>query len=210
MTHRYTVNFFGEGGTMTISQRLASGLALAALFTVPAAAQDAHNLIFMARGGGFTALEDFSSSLDTKTGYTVGGSVGVQLSKYLVIRGDFDYARDELQVNDVDTDRKMNRYFYGATLQLQYPTSTGFTPYLLAGGGGVTLDQPNGESKTRGQGTFGLGLAYDFPNSPFGLFVEGRTYIYKASGINDGFLTNVDKTQYDLAWTGGLSWTLPF
>ncbi len=190
--------------------RVLLGLGFVAFAAAPAMAQSNRNWIFMARGGGFTALEDFrenAPTIETKTGFTVGAGVGYQLSKNLVVRVDGDYARDELELNGVDTGDKMNRYFYGAALQLQLPLN-GWTPYVLGGGGGVTLDQPGGESKTRGQGTFGAGVKIDLGDSPWGIIVEGRGYVYKASGLSDGPLAGVSKTQFDLGWTAGLSFSL--
>ncbi len=190
--------------------RILLGLGLVAFAAAPATAQSDRNWIFMARGGGFTALEDFrenAPTIETKTGFTVGAGVGYQLSKNFVVRVDGDYARDELEVNGVDTGDKMNRYFYGAALQLQLPLN-GWTPYVLGGGGGVTLDQPGGESKTKGQGTFGAGVKLDLGDSPWGVFVEGRGYVYKAKSFSDGPLAGVNKTQFDLGWTAGLSFSL--
>ena len=101
---------------------------------------------------------------------------------------------------------RTNRFFYDAALQLQYPTSSGFEPYVFAGGGAVTVHQvgTSGQDKTRGAGTFGLGLNYLIPNSRFGVFAEGKSWLYKFSKMSGPF-AGFDKTQLELAWSGGVS-----
>ncbi len=185
------------------------GLGLATMVSTPALAQSQDRIILMARGGGFSALNDLNDGnpvSDTKTGYTLGGTVGYRASRYLVFRADGDYARDEVRNGGVDSNNKLNRYFYGGAVQLQYPIGN-VTPYVLAGGGGVTIDQPNGSTKTKGQGTFGTGIQLNFPRSNFGVFLEGRGYVYKINGFN-GTLSGFDKTQFDFGWTGGISLAL--
>lgn len=193
--------------------RFLGGSALAILLATPVAAQQrsGHAVILSGRGGGYNALTNFNSSgtADTKTGYNVGGGVGVQVHKYVVLRGDFTYARDEFRNNGVDTGIHLNRYFYGGEVQLQYPFDGGFTPYLLAGGGAATIDQEDGPSKTKGQGTFGVGFSYTIPRSNWALFAEGLGYLYEVKGFR-GILAGFDKTQFDVAWTGGVSYRFPF
>jgi len=63
--------------------------------------------------------------------------------------------------------------------------------------------------KTKGAGTFGLGFNYRIPNSPFGLFAEGKSWVYKLNDMG-GALTGIDKTEFDVAWSGGVSYKLPF
>jgi hypothetical protein len=55
----------------------------------------------------------------------------------------------------------------------------------------------------RGGGFNGL------PNSPLGLFVESKSWVYKLNGMS-GALAGIDKTQFDVAWSGGASYKLPF
>lgn len=90
----------------------------------------------------------------------------------------------------------------------------GFTPYVFAGAGGVTLkekDSPTGANldKTKGAGVGGIGLSYRIPRSNWSLLAEGTSYLYKASDLS-GTLAGVDKTQFDVAWSGGVSYSLPF
>jgi len=190
-----------------VARSVVSALTLA-LAAVPLAAQD-RGVVFFARGGGFNGLStlDDPGTRDFKrVGYNVGGGVGVQLQRYVTLRGDFNFNRNEMRLNDLRTGTKVNRLFYDAALQLQYPTASGFEPYVFAGGGAVTIDESGvSATETKGAGTFGLGFNYRFPNSPFGLFVEGKSWVYNTSGLR-GSLAGFDKTQYELAWSGGLSY----
>lgn len=188
-------------------------VALALALAAPVTAQD-RAVVFFARGGGFNGLSDLDDAGTTdfkKVGFNVGGGVGVQVHRNVVLRGDLTFARNELRTNELATGNKLNRYFYDAAIQLQYPTASGLQPYVFAGGGAVTLDPAgfSGDSKTKLAGTFGLGLNYQIPNTQFGLFAEGKSWLYKLDGMS-GPLAGVDKTQYDIAWTGGLSYKLPF
>jgi len=204
---------------MSITQRLGGALFALALAT-PVVAQNRdvvpnRAVFFSARGGGFNGLSDLTDAGPTadfkKVGFNVGAGVGVQFHRYLSVRGDLTFARNELRTDQVATGLKLNRYFYDAALQLQYPTASGLEPYIFAGGGGVTLDEVNSStpSKTKPAGTFGLGFNYRIPNSPLGLFVEGKSWLYKLDGMG-GALSGIDKTQFDVAWTGGASYQLPF
>lgn len=198
---------------MSIIGRLAGALILGLALTAPAAAQDRAVFLF-ARGGGYNGLSnltDAGTSDFKKVGFDVGGGVGVQLHRNVSVRGDLTFARNELRDNQVATGTKLNRFFYDAALQLQYPTASGLEPYLFAGGGAVTLHEvgTSGQNKTKAAGTFGLGFNYRIPNTQFGLFAEGKSWLYKLSGLQ-GTLAGVDKTQYDIAWNGGVSYKLPF
>jgi outer membrane protein with beta-barrel domain len=198
---------------MSNTRRLTGALVLALALAAPAAAQDRAVFLF-ARGGGYNGLsnlDDAGTSDFKKVGFNVGGGVGVQLHRYVSVRGDLTFARNELRDNQLTTGTKLNRFFYDAALQLQYPTASGLEPYLFAGGGAVTLHEvgTSGQNKTKAAGTFGLGFNYRIPNSQFGVFAEGKSWLYKLNGMQ-GALAGIDKTQYDIAWSGGVSYKLPF
>jgi outer membrane protein with beta-barrel domain len=199
--------------TMSSTRRLFGALVFALAAATPVVAQDRAVFLF-ARGGGYNGLSnltDAGTSDFKKVGFDVGGGVGVQLHRNVSVRGDLTFARNELRDNQVATGTKLNRFFYDAALQLQYPTASGLEPYLFAGGGAVTLHEvgTSGQNKTKAAGTFGLGFNYRIPNTQLGLFAEGKSWLYKLSGMQ-GTLAGVNKTQYDIAWNGGLSYKLPF
>jgi hypothetical protein len=166
-------------------------------------------LLFFANGGGNSALTNLNDAgtASLNTGWTAGGGLGVQLNRFAALRGTFDFARTEGEGSALGTlnGQRLNRYFYGGDLQLRYPTSSGFAPYLLLGAGAVTIDSKDDgafESFTKFAGKGGLGVEYQLRNN-VGLFAQGATYVYDYD--RGGF----DKTQWDLLWTAGLSYRLP-
>lgn len=187
---------------------LALGLALAQ----PIRAQE-NGVGISIRGGGFNALTSLNepATADFKqAGYNVGGTVGVDLHKYVGVRGDFTFARNELQQNDIDTGLELGRFFYDAAVQLQYPTASGWKPYVYAGAGAVTLHEVGSDDgdKTKAAGTVGLGVNYTIPGSNVGLIVEGKGWLYELSELNGG-LASFDRTQFDVTWSAGFSYRIP-
>jgi outer membrane protein with beta-barrel domain len=197
---------------MSHARTVLGALVIAAASGAPLAAQN-HAVTLFARGGGYnglTNLNDAGTADFKKTGYNLGGGAAVQLQKYLSLRGDFTYGRNELRTNSTPTGVKANRYLYDAAVQVQYPTAGGFEPYAFGGGGAVTVHQvgTSGQNKTKGAGTFGLGLNYRIPGTQFGVFAEGKSWLYKLDSMS-GALAGFNKTQLDVAWSGGLSYRFP-
>jgi opacity protein-like surface antigen len=157
-------------------------------------------------GGGASPLTNLNETgtADLKTGWALGGGAGVQLNQYFAIRGVFDFARNKGSAGSTAyAGQRFNHYFYGADVQLRYPTAGGFAPYILAGAGAVTIDNkddPTFDKFTKFAGKAGLGVEYVFPGNGLGAFAQGASYIYKYD--RGGF----DKTQADVLWTGGLSY----
>lgn len=197
---------------MRLFGALMLGLAVTSLAVRPASAQE-KAVHFAVRGGGFNGLSslDESGTADFKqAGYDLGAGVGVDLHRYVALRGDFTFARNELQLNDAGSGSDLNRFFYDAAVQLQYPTASGWTPYLFVGGGAVTLHPvatENGD-KTKGAGTGGIGVRYTIPGSNFGFSVEGKGWVYKLSDLS-GDLSGFDRTQVDVVWNAGITYRLP-
>lgn len=198
---------------MSFTRSILGAVAVTLALAGPAAAQDRAIRVF-ARSGGFNALtnlNDAGTADFNKVGFNVGGGVGVQVHRFVTLRGDFTYAQNELRANGVETGDKLNRFLYDAAVQLQYPTAIGLEPYLFAGGGAVTVHElgTSGQDKTKGTGTFGLGLNYTIPQTGLGLFVEGKGWLYEVSNLN-GFLSSYDKLQVEIGWSGGLSYRFAF
>src|SRR6266545_4471322 len=173
---------------MSYARTVLGALVIAAAGGAPLAAQNNAVTLF-ARGGGYnglTNLNDAGTADFKKTGYNLGGGVDVQLEKHVSLRGDFTYGRNELRTNSTPSGVKANRYLYDAAVQVQVPTSGGFEPYAFAGGGAVTVHQvgTSGQNKTKGAGTFGLGLNYRIPGTQFGIFAEGKSWLYKVDGMS--------------------------
>ncbi len=166
-------------------------------------------LVYFAAGGGNSSLADLNDAgtASFNTGWSAGGGVGLQVNRFIALRGTFDFARTEGEGAGAGelAGQRLNRYFYGGDVQLRYPTASGFAPYLLLGAGAVTIDGKDDgafESLTRLAGKGGLGVEYLLRNN-VGLFAQGATYVYEYD--RGGF----EKTQWDLLWTAGLSYRLP-
>lgn len=194
----------------TLAGLLAVVLPSLALAQAPSvAATTGSSVVVFANGGGNSPLTNLNDvgSADFKTGWALGGGLGVQVNPYVAVRGVFDFARDKGSAGSVAfAGQRFNHYFYGGDLQLRYPTAGGFAPYLLAGAGAVTIDNKddaNFDKVTKFAGKGGLGVEYVFPRNGFGIFAQGASYIYKFD--RGGF----DKTQFDVLWTAGLSYRFP-
>jgi hypothetical protein len=169
------------------------------------------NIIFFANGGGASPVTDLNDAgtASLKTGWTAGGGVGVQINPYVALRGTFDFTRTEGEGTAAGPlgSANLSHYFYGGDVQLRYPTTSGFAPYVLLGAGAVTIDNADNaafESFTKFAGKGGLGVEYTFAQNNVGLFAQATSYLYDYD--RNGF----DKTQADLLWTAGLSYRLPF
>jgi opacity protein-like surface antigen len=195
--------------------KMAAVLVFSVLVPGISAAQDSDQafgqpaIVFFANGGGNSSLTDLddAGTASLETGWTGGGGVGVQLNRFLAVRGTFDYARSDGQGTTAIDGQALDRYFYGADVQLRYPTASGFAPYLLLGAGAVTIDNPDNvvfDRFTKFAGKGGLGVEYLLPRSNLGLFAQASSYVYDFD--QNGF----DKTQVDVLWTAGLSYRLSY
>jgi opacity protein-like surface antigen len=190
-----------------------AAFALSLLVPSLASAQTSQSLdrptfLAFANGGGNSSLTDLNDagSASLKTGWTAGGGLGVQLNRFVALRGTFDFARADGDNATAFAGQTLNHYFYGGDVQLRYPTASGLAPYVVAGAGAVTIDNPDNaafQRFTKFAGKGGVGVEYTLPRSDLGLFAQANSYIYKFD--RNGF----DKTQVDLLWTGGLSYRLP-
>jgi hypothetical protein len=171
----------------------------------PRSADQGPGLLVFANGGGYSPLTNLNSSgtASLNTGWSLGGGAGIQVNRFVAVRGVFDYARDKGDAGSAAfAGERIPHYFYGGDIQLRYPMPSGFAPYLLAGAGAITIDGrsiPTLGRFTRFAGKAGVGVEYSMP-SGVGLFVQGASYIYKFD--RGGF----NKTQADVLWNVGLSY----
>jgi opacity protein-like surface antigen len=192
----------------TLTVAAVATLALA----VPAYAQSSQTtpgVVISAQGGGLTSVVDLNDAktADFKTGFNVGGSLGYEFNPNVSLRGTYTFGRADSRGTALPAvivaGTKTNRHYYGAELKLSAPLTGGFTPYLLAGGGAVTIKPdttPSQDSFTKPAGKAGVGISLDVPSSSVSVFVEGTGWFYKFEQY--GF----DKSQFDLVWSAGLSY----
>ncbi|MEX2281863.1 MAG: outer membrane beta-barrel protein [Gemmatimonadota bacterium] len=197
---------------MSVGRGVLGALVLGLAMVQPAVAQE-KTFGVAVRGGGFngvTELNEAGNADFNKTGYNVGGGLSVDLHKYIGLRGDFTFARNELQQNGLATSQDLNRFFYDGAVQFQYDAN-GLKPYLFVGAGAVTL-HPVGTTdsdQTKFAGTGGIGAEYAIAGTGLGLVLEGKGWVYNLSEL-PGTLAPFDKTQFDVTWSAGLSYRLPF
>ena len=163
-------------------------------------------------GGGYSAVHNvFNLNTGTiddfKTGFDVGGGVGLQIHQYLEVRATLTGAQSHLRVNGAETGRYLNRYYVGADLKGQYPLPSDVTPYGLAGAGVVILHEKGttGGNKAQGFGHLGLGVAYPI-RGQLSVFVQGDGFFYSLSGLSGGALSVYSSAQRDIAWSAGVSY----
>jgi hypothetical protein len=173
-------------------------------------ATDRPSIVLFANAGGNSALTnlDDAGTSSLKTGWTAGGGIGLQVNPYVAVRGTFDFAQAKGEgAANAFAQQRFNHYFYGGDVQLRYPTVSGFAPYLLLGAGAVTIDNidaPAFNRFTKFAGKGGIGVEYVPPQTDFGFFAQGASYVYKYD--RNGF----NKTQADVLWTAGLSYRLAY
>ena len=173
--------------------------------TAPLVAQRAVTL--SAQGGGYSSTSNLNDAgADFDTGFSLGGGVGVVLTKNIALRANFTWAQSNFDGPSTMSlsGSDINRFYYGGDIQLRVPVGR-FSPYVFGGAGGVTLDETGAgtlDGFTKVAGRFGLGVSYEIPGTKFGVFSEGTGWVYDfdRSGLND--------TQFDIGWTGGLSYRL--
>lgn len=198
---------------MSWHRRTLGALALALVVIQPVSAQD-KAVGLAVRGGGFNALTNLNEAgtADFKrVGFNLGGSLAVDLHENVALRGNFTFARNELQLNDLATGSELDRLFYDAGIQLQYPMENGWMPYAFVGAGAVTLHPvaSEGLDETKPAGTMGLGLDYRVPGTNLGINAEGKGWLYELSDLT-GTLSSYDRTQLEITWSAGLSYRIPF
>jgi hypothetical protein len=185
-----------------------SMLALAglALLATPAIGQD-RAVVVQVLGGGYSHAANLNTSgpaAHFKTGFDLGGALGVQFDKYVAIHGDFTFAQTKALGNVSFVNAKVNRYFVGAHAELRYPGAV--APFVFGGAGAVVVDQqgPNAREGfkhfTRAAGMFGGGLSFDVPNSPLEILAEGKVLTYKWAAAP------FSRTQWDISYSVGFAY----
>jgi hypothetical protein len=197
---------------MSVQRWVVGVLVFGSLLTQEVSAQD-KAVSFQVRGGSFhgiSHLNDAHTADLQKRGFNAGAGLNVELTRYFALRGDVNLARNELELNNVETGRDLSRLFYDASLQFQYPITENFKPYIFVGAGAVTL-HPTGTDdgdKTTFAGTGGLGITYTIPGTGLGIGVEGKSWLYQFKDVGGQFAA-YDKLQFDATWGATLSYRIP-
>jgi opacity protein-like surface antigen len=174
-----------------------------------AAQENGPAVVFQAFGGGAGHLRDLNSSgsaADFKLGFTLGIAIGLQANDHVALHGDFTYTRNVARGASSFAGAKIDRLYYGAHVELSYPTEGGFAPFVFGGGGAVEVQEAASVttlvSFTKPAVMFGAGLRYQIPGVPVELLAEGKSLIYRWEG--GGF----SRTQWDLSYAVGLAYRM--
>ena len=182
-----------------------------AVCAAPLAAQ--RGIIVRAMGGGYSHTMNLNSGTPYahfKVGFNLGTGLGVQLNKYLAIQGDFTFGQ-AIGQGEVDfIGDRVNRYYLTGRVDLRYPLSDRFVPYVFGGAGRVWVDQAGHENNENFQhfnrfaGIFGAGLSFQIPNTNFALLAEGKGHAYK--WVAEPF----NRNQLDITYSMGVSYRFGF
>ncbi len=183
---------------MNCSYRIKAGLALLALAALstpvsPLAAQTSESGVAISGFGGITTDPGgFDVFRDTEFGaaYHVGGSLTFRLGRNAGVRGDIAKAWSSGEETTVLAGEAVNfnRVYYGVGVELRFPLES-VTPYLLVGGGMVSVDRTapsRNYSFSEVAGRIGAGLAYRFPGSSIEAFLEGSGWSYERASTGEG------------------------
>lgn len=176
------------------------------LAVAPLAAQQ-RTVIVTVYGGGADHLADLEPSPSAwfMPGYSVGASLGVQLTPRLAVHGDFTYTRNPVERSSPSVsfnDEDVNRFIYGVHAEYRYPLGR-WSPYVFAGAGAVTIDQLGLDSfspTTRPALMYGGGLFFALPRTRLELVgeVKGLTYNWNMAGYH--------RNMVDVTYAAGLSY----
>lgn len=192
---------------MSSVSRLAAVAAALVLATTPLASQE-RALILSMYGGGADHLADLQPNPPAwfMPGYTVGASVGVQLSRTFAVHGDFAYTRNPVEGSGPLAGRDVNRFFYGVHAEYRFPLAGRLAPFLFAGAGGVSIDQLGLDTfspATRPALMYGGGVFYSVPRTRLEAFgeIRGLTYNWNMAGYH--------RNMVDVTFTAGVSYQIP-
>jgi hypothetical protein len=151
--------------------------------------------------GGF----DVFRTVDYAPGKLVGGGLTIGLFPGVSIRADVSLALSSGQQTGVIAESvKLNRSYYGASLELRLPRESGLSPYIFGGGGFIKLRRSAPSYNfdlTESGALLGGGIAWRFRESPVSAFVQVMEWIYPR--------TSAGGTQYDTSFGAGLSYRIP-
>lgn len=157
-------------------------------------------------GGGYTPASTLMPGVEFENSGTVGGTLTLWLHPLLGVRGNVLYARTNVSLGGPASlaGEDPNVWAYSGDLLLRHPKPIGtghgmWFPYLVGGLGGKTYDFDQQRRETDLAGNYGAGV--EFRNGRWGVQAEVRDIVSNFDRLG------VDKTQHDVVWTAGLTWT---
>lgn len=185
---------------------LAAGLlllGLAAGTARPLSAQE-QALVVSIHGGRQSPLVNLNDvGDDLVSGFSFGGGLALQVNPNVAIRTLATYHRTRYRgTTTAPPDSGVAQYVLGADVQVGWPATSPFVPYIYFGGGAVVsaFDDPAQSTSTRPAGRFGVGLNRVGGLGAWSLEVGGLLYSFH------GF--ELSRTQFDIEARLGFAFAL--
>lgn len=189
--------------------RIVSLLAAVSLVATPALAAQERALFVRVHGGGADHLADLTTGAPTASfspGYSLGASVGVQLTRSLAVRGDFTFTRNKAWGATPFAGQDVNRFLYGAHVEVRRPLGA-VAPFAFLGAGAVSIDQLGLDEfrpTTRPALIYGGGLLYPIPRTRVEVLGEVKGFAYRWN------MAGFHRTMFDVTYAVGVSYRVPF
>lgn len=139
--------------------------------------------------------------------WVAGGGIAVQLTSSLALRGSASFGGGTLKSSDPGLNgADLPRTVISFDLQAGIPTTSGWTPYGLAGAGFVRTSPSSAGAQafTSFAPHFGAGILYVMDNRFLSLFWEGGGTFYDFDALG------LSSNQFDLELRTGISYAIPF
>lgn len=187
-------------------RKLTLVILVAAVAAPPRAAGAQAGLIVLGHVGRTWPTIDLSDAGDVVTSaFSYGGGVAVQIGGRAALRASLTREAPGYRGSTVAVaDSSMVRTYLGGDLQIGWPGTSSFVPYVLVGVGVVRSDPADGSQATVSDLAGRLGIGVNRLVGFGAAFLEVTGTGYQFSGLG------VDRFQIDLAARVGLAVAVPF
>jgi hypothetical protein len=149
---------------------------------------------------------NIEKTANLKGGFAGGAGVGMQINPNLGFRLSLDVSPTTGEgLTSRYYEEAVNRFFYGADMQVRHVTERGIAPFFALGIGAVTVTNPDADdfdSFTGFAGKGAFGLEYLPKTGKLSYFGQGSAYPYE---FNESVY---ERWQTDMLWTVGLKYRL--
>ena len=161
-------------------------LALAAGAWHPLSAQDQALVVSIHGGRQFPLVSLTDAGDDLAAGFSFGGGLALQLNPNVALRAVTTYHRTRYRGKTVvPADSAASQYVMAGDVQIGWPATSVFVPYVFFGAGAVltNFDDPSQDTSTRLSGRFGLGLNRVGGFGAWFAEIDGLLYKFEGFGL---------------------------
>lgn len=144
-------------------------------------------------GRHFPVVDLTDAGDDLAAAFSFGGGLALQLNPNVAIRAQTTYHRTRYRGATVaPPDSGMAQFAIGGDLQIGWPATSAWVPYIFFGAGAVTTDFDDAAqaTSTRLAGRFGIGINRVSSLGAWFLEVDGLLYKFEGFGLG--------RTQFDI------------